>query len=245
MGGSGRKQIRHGRDRALKELERFYEGPIRGLQIAPEFYGLLESDKLRNTPLGRSLQLQQQLLGEVSAGLGGKGFGERQGKGAGRLPPDLANAIGENLMTNLARAGVEGSPAAALQASMRFTGASEAIRSQRIAQAQSVLGQVGGASILPSASEFLALGARRASEAAGIQYGSGQQLAQIGQQERQMYGQLAGMAASGALGFGAAPAGFGMAGLLGGISGRSIGSIDPSIYQKYPSYGYAGLTGGQ
>src|SRR5574337_128155 len=148
MGGSGSTSIRHARKRAMAELERSYEGPLKGLEIAPEFYGHLRSPELRNTPLGRSLQLQQLLLGEASAGLGGRAFGARRGgrAGAGALPPDLLNAISNNLASEQGARGVEGSPAAVLQAALRLTGASEGIRQNRIQMAQSVLGQIGGAS---------------------------------------------------------------------------------------------------
>lgn len=237
---SGSKSIRHGRDRALKELERYYEGPIRGLQIAPEFYKLLGSKELANTPLGRSYQLQNQIFTELSAALGGQPSG-RKGN-AGTLPPDLASAIGENLNSQLSASGIEGSPVRALQAAMRFSGASESIRSNRINQALGAVGALGGAGILPSASQFAQMGAQRAESAAGIQYKAGQDLAAAQQAQNSMWGSLLGTAASGALGFAAAPAGFGLAGLAGGITGRSISSFDPSINKLY---GLQGLLGGQ
>lgn len=243
MGGGSSKSIRHGRQRALGELERIYEGPIRGLQIAPEFYKLLGSSELKNTPIGRSVQLQQNLLDEVMSGLSGKAFGGGKRGNAGTLPPDLVSAIGENLNSQLSASGTEGSPVRALQAAMRFSGASESIRQNRIASAQSVLGQIGGASILPSASEFLNVGAQRASQAANIQYQAGLDTAQAKQQEMAGYGSLLGGLASAGLGFAAAPAGFGLAGLLGGFTGRSIGSIDPRVYGE-KGWGLQALFGG-
>lgn len=256
MGGSGASDIRTGRNRALGELERYYEGPIRGLQIAPEFYKMLGSDQLKNTPLGRSLSLQQQLLGEVSAGLGGRAFGQRAGGrgGAGVLPPDLTSSISNQLYSSLAQGGIEGSPAGALQAAMRFSGASEDIRHQRIADASAILGQIGGGSIMPSASQFAQMGANRASQAANLEMQSGEDIANAKAAQRGFYGQLLGTAASGALGFFGAPSGMGLAGLFGGLTGRSSSdfpgmfggnafagqNVDPGylmrLYGRQPNY---------
>lgn len=270
-GGSGKKTLRRGTDRALAELERFYEGPIKGLQLAPEFYKLLSSPALRNTPLGRSLALQNQLLGEVSAGLGGRAFGARKGgmRGAGVLPPDLANAIGENLTGQLAASGTEGSPAAAITAAMRFSGASEGIRQSRIGQAQSVLGQIGGASILPSASEMLGASAQRAGLAANLQYQSALSQATMERQDRDQFRGLVGSffdplgigpgfgdSSGGGSSGGGGGAAFG--GLLGGMfggggstsnarGGAALGGQAGASYGSYGAYNYGGgaASGGQ
>lgn len=232
----GWTKVRSGRDAALRELDKYYEGPLKGLEIGAQFYKMLGSADLKNTPLGRSLALQQQLLGEVSAGLGGQAFGRTKNRpGAGTLPPDLVSAIGENLNMQSGQLGLDGSPANAIRAAMRYSGASEDIRAQRIASAQSVLGQVGGGSIMPSASEFLQLGARKAESAAQLQYQGAIDMNNAREASRssrnQMYGQIAGMAASGLLGGFAAPAGMFGAGVLGGITGtgyqRFGGSSQP------------------
>lgn len=236
----GWTKIRHGRDLALQELDKYYEGPIRGLQLAPEFYKLLGSDALKNTPLGRSLNIQNQILGEISASLGGQAFGRGKGKGAGQLPPDMVSAIGENLTSNLAAAGIEGSPAGAVQAAMRFSGASENIRQQRIQQGLNAVNMLGGAGIMPSASQFLNLGAQKAESAARYQYNFGEQqqgaVDQRNAQWGQLAGQVGGMALSGALGGFAAPAGFGLAGFAGGVTGRSPSSFDPNYGKQRGSW---------
>ena len=238
----GWTKLRHGRDLALGELDKYYEGPIRGLQLAPEFYKLLGSSDLQNTPLGRSLGIQNQILGEISASLGGQAFGRTgKNKGAGALPPDMLSAIGENLTSNLAQAGIEGSPAGAIQAAMRFSGASEQIRSQRINQALNAVGALGGASIYPSASQWANLGAQKAETAARLQYNFGEQQQQAVDQRGQYWGnlagQLGGMALSGALGGLAAPSGFGLAGIAGGLTGRPITSFNPNASrQSQPSW---------
>lgn len=230
FGGSGAHDIRRGRDRALDQLEKSYEGPIRGLQIAPEFYKLLSSPELKNTPLGRSLQLQNQILGEVSAGLGGSAFGARQGgrKGAGALPPDMVSAIGENLNSQMAASGTLGSPAGAIKAAMRFSGASEDIRAQRLREAGAALDQIGGASIMPSASQFLQVGANKASQAANIEQQAGTQIAGAKQAYYQeignAIGSIGGMALGGGFGGGAMS-------MLGGLFGG--GGPQAKLNQRY------------
>lgn len=195
-GADTSRWLGRGQEKALGELGKFYEGPIQGLQIAPEFYKLLGSNAFRNTPIGKSMMLQNQLLGEVSAGLGGQGFGADRmgGRGAGTLPPDLAYSIGNNLTSQMGAAGTIGSPIGAIQAAMRFSGASEDIRAQRIAQASQILGQIGGASIMPSSSQFLGLGAERAGQAANLQYRGAQDIAQAEQQKSANFGQMFGQA---------------------------------------------------
>lgn len=233
----GWTKIRHGRDQALKELERYYEGPLKGLEIGAQFYKMLGSNDLKNTPLGRSLALQQQLLGEVSAGLGGQAFGRTKGRpGAGVLPPDLVSAIGENLNMQSGQLGLDGSPANAIRAAMRYSGASEDIRAQRINSGLNVLNTVGRGSIMPDASQFLNLGAQKAESAAAYQYKGAMDMNSERERQRagrsQMYGQIAGMAGSGLLGGFAAPAGMFGAGVLGGITGTG--------YQRF-----GGSGGGQ
>lgn len=104
---------------------------------------------------------------------------------------------------------------------MRFSGASEQIRAQRIQSAQGVLGQVGGASILPSASEFLQLGAQRAQSAANVETSMSQAEASLRASRQQAIysgiGQLVGMG----VGFagGAGLLGAGIQGMLGGAPG--------------------------
>jgi len=221
MGGSGgQRQLRHGRQRALAQLERIYEGPLEGLDIAPDFYRKLSSPELRKTPIGRSLQLQQQLLGEVSAGLGGRAFGRGKGPGAGTLPPDLVSSIQNELTSAQGAAGTEGSPAAALTAALRFSGASEAIRAQRIQSAQAVLGQVGGASLLPSASEFLQTGAQRAVSAANVEMQMSQAEANLKAQKQQSFYQGAGQI----LGIGAGLLTGGLTSGVGAAAGAAGGS---------------------
>jgi hypothetical protein len=254
FGGSGARDIRKGRDRALQQLEKSYEGPIRGLQIAPEFYKLLSSPELKNTPLGRSLDLQNQILGEVSAGLGGQAFG-RKGKGAGALPPDMVSAIGENLNSQMAASGTLGSPAGAIKAAMRFSGASEDIRRQRLQSAQSALGQIGGASIMPSASEFLQVGANKASQAANLEMQAGQQIYGAHQQHKNQLwegvGMLGGIAAApftGGMSMGMLGGGFGGLSSLfgGGGQQQQMGGYGGGIDWFAPSYlngdtGYGGM----
>lgn len=215
------REIRKGRNAALQELQGSFLGPLEGLRIAPEFFKLLQSPALRNTPLGRSLQLQQQVLGETSAALGGEPFG-RRGRGAGALPPDLVTAIGEQVGGSAGAAGIAGSPAAALKAAIRFTGASESIRQQRISSALNVLQTVGQGSIAPSASQFLEVGARKASQAADIQFQAGNLLAQARAAKDSARGKLLGTALG--LGIGAATGGLGLLpGLAGGFGGALVG----------------------
>lgn len=195
--------------------------------MAPEFYKLLSSPELKNTPLGRSLELQNQILGEVSAGLGGKAFGATGRRGnAGALPPDMVSAIGENLNSQMAASGTLGSPAGAIRAAMKFSGASEGIRQQRIASAQSALGQIGGASIMPSASEFLQVGANKAAQAANLEMQAGQQIYGAHQAHKNQLwegvGMLGGMAAAPFTG----GASMGLMGGLGGLFGGG-GQADP------------------
>lgn len=235
----GWTKVRHGRDQALKELDKYYEGPLKGLEIGAQFYKMLGSADLKNTPLGRSLELQQQLLGEVSAGLSGKAFGSRKGN-AGILPPDLVSAIGENLNMQSGQLGLDGSPANAIRAAMRYSGASEDIRAQRINSGLNVLHSVGGGSIMPDASQFLNLGAQKAESAAKYQYQGALDMNQEMERQRssrmQTYGQIAGMAGSALLGGFAAPAGMFGAGALGGITGTG--------YQRFAGGGGGGQQNG-
>lgn len=246
FGGSGARDIRKGRDRALQQLEKSYEGPIRGLQIAPEFYKLLSSPELKNTPLGRSLDLQNQILGEVSAGLGGQAFGRTKGRpGAGSLPPDMVSAIGENLTMQNAANGTGGSPANAIRAAMRFSGASEDILSQRLNNAQRALEQIGGASIMPSASQFLQVGANKASQAANLEMQAGEQIYNAHQaHQNQLWGAvgtLGGMAAAPFTG-GASLGGMGMlSGLFGGGAQSSGRPGAQSGFYTGGSYGNGGF----
>lgn len=261
FGGSGAHDIRRGRDRALDQLEKSYEGPIRGLQIAPEFYKLLSSPELKNTPLGRSLELQNQILGEVSAGLGGSAFGAR-GKGqrgAGALPPDMVSSIGENLNSQMAASGTLGSPAGAIKAAMRFSGASEDIRAQRLNEAQSALGQIGGASIMPSASEFLQVGANKASQAANLEMQAGMGIKQAKQdyygEIGSAIGSIGGLALGGGFGGGAMSmlGGGGLSALFGGGGGGAGGppsgyygsmGMQPFGYSQQQFNPYAMMSGG-
>jgi len=185
------------------------------------------------------------------------------------LPPDLVNAIGEQVGTSLGAAGVEGSPAGAIQAAMRFSGASEDIRARRIGLAQGVLGQVGGASIMPSASEFLQVGANRASQAAGyqFQYGMARGAAKDQAQQSLMsgIGKIGAVAAAPFTGgaslalLGVDPSGYGggggRAGGGGGLLGMGGGQWasqgatdqywDPQTSRAYPIFGNMGGYGGR
>lgn len=160
-----RKDLKKGREQALAQLERIYEGPLRGLQMAPEFFRLLGSDALSGTPLGRGVGLQNQLLDAVSGGLAGRS--------AGRLPADLRSSVTEGFGGAQAGRGTYGSPAGNLALANEFAGQSEAIRSQRIQNALAVLGGTSaGGSVFPSANAFLQVGANRASQAADLTYRS-------------------------------------------------------------------------
>jgi len=212
MASSGRDEVRRGRNRALAELEKSFEGPIRGLQIAPEFFGLLQSDALQNTPLGQAFNLQQAVFGEVLGGLTG------ESTFSGRLPGDLASSIGEQVAGFAGGRGTSGSPANAIQAALRFSGASENIRQSRINQALNTLQTIGQGTIFPSASQFLQVGANKASQAANVQFESGQILGGLkSQQNRALTSLVLGGLTGGLAG------GFGLLG--GSLAGGGLGSI--------------------
>jgi len=124
----------------------------------------------------------------------------------------MVSAIGENLNSQMAASGTLGSPAGAIKAAMRFSGASEDIRSQRLNNAQRALEQIGGASIMPSASQFLQVGANKASQAANLEMQAGEQIQQVHAQHKAEMG----------AGYGAL-AGIGLAPFTGGMSMGMLG----------------------
>ena len=210
--GSTSEQSRHdlkkGREQALGQLERIFEGPLRGLQMAPEFFKLLGSPELAGTPLGRGVGLQNQLLDAVSGGLAGRS--------AGRLPGDLQSAVTESFGGAQAGRGTYGSPAANLGLANEFAGQSEAIRQQRINSALAVLGGTSAAgSVLPSASQFLQVGAQRSLSAADTISKSFAGEAQYAYQDAES--QRSALASLGGIGLGALTGG--IAGGFGGLAG--------------------------
>ena len=228
MGSSGAgREISRARRRSLEELERVYEGPIRGLEMAPEFFRLLESPDLAGSPLARGVQLQNTLIDEAIGGLTGGGL-------AGRLPQDIASSIGNSVASAQGARGTFGAPVGAVEAGLRLTGASEDIRQRRISNALGILqGTSAGGSVFPSASEFLQLGANRAFQAANIEKELGLAKANIEQQESSALGGTIGRVGFGALaGIGSLATGgallpaLGMFGLgaLGGAPGLSFGA---------------------
>lgn len=146
----------------------------------------------------------------------------------------MVSAIGENLNSQMAASGTLGSPAGAIRAAMRFSGASEDIRAQRLNEAQSALGQIGGASIMPSASQFLQVGANKAAQAANIEQQTGQEIYNAHQAHKnQLWGAVGTLG-----GIAAAPFTGGMSlGMLGGGGGLSSlfggGSQQQQLNQRY------------
>lgn len=214
-----------------KQLEGALKGPIEGLQLAPEFFKLLSSPELAGTPLGQSYLAQQEVFNNILGGLTG------QGMLAGKLPGDLASAIGENLASEQAARGTFGSPAGAIQAAMRFSGASEDIAQRRIQTALQAINQLGGAGVLPGASQFLQAGLEKSLTGAKIFAELGlaganqqaQQNAAIGNVIGTALGGLTGGLAGG-LGVLSGPLGIqgGLGGALGGF-GLGTGFLPPSL----------------
>jgi hypothetical protein len=128
----------------------------------------------------------------------------------------MVSAIGENLNSQMAASGTLGSPAGAIKAAMRFSGASEDVRARRLNEAGAALEQIGGASIMPSASQFLQVGANKASQAANIEQQAGTQIAGA---KQNYYGEIGNAIGSiGALGLGGGFGGGAMS-MLGGGGG--------------------------
>lgn len=209
------KKIRSGRNRALAELEKSFDGPVRGLQIAPEFFNLLQSPELAGTPLAGAFNTQNAIFDNVLGGLSGN-------RSAGQLPSDLANAIGENLASAQGARGTFGSPAGLLEAANRFSGASESIAQSRISQALQAVQAIGAGSIFPSASQFLQVGANKAANAAQIQFQAGQAQAAERARQNAAISQVVGTVLGGFFGPGGAALGsqLGSAAAGGGPSGQ-------------------------
>lgn len=207
----------------------FFRGPLKGLVLAPEFFGLLGSPDFSGNPLGLGLRLQEALLKSGISGLQGGRF---------RVPKGVASASREQLGSELAAFGIETSPAAAIAATERFTGISEQVRNSRISQALQILNSGGGAgSIFPSASEFLQLGANQQLGLANVRLQGAQATQARSDTESAATGQLLGLVA--ALGLGAATGGLGLlpglaAGGAGALGGAGIfsGLIPPGIFQR-------------
>ena len=211
----GIRSLRRAESNALDELDKSFQGPLEGLRLAPEFFGLLQSDELAGTPLAGGLAIQNQLQSEALAGLrGDPSF-------AAKLPKDLESSIGEQLSSHLGALGVETSPASAIEAALRFSGGSEAIRTNRINSALAVLNATGQGSIYPGSSEFLNLGANLALNKANVRGNSALRFADLSFQRAGQFGQLAGQlfgAAAGASGLFGGPGGFAGAGQFLGLS---------------------------
>ena len=221
---SASREIGRGRKAAKQSLT----GPIQGLQMAPEFFRLLQSPELAGTPLAQSLAAQQAVLQNVTGALtGDRTF-------AGQLPGDLASAIGENLAGAQGARGTFGSPAGAIEAGLRFSGASEQIRAQRIQSALQAIQGVGAGAIFPSASEFLQGGLQRAQMLVGLAGTA----AGIAQQEQAARGQVIGRLVGGVLGL--ATGGLGGALVGSGLTNSLIGGSGSTNSLNSP---YAGLFG--
>lgn len=219
MGANPKSSIRHGIKAAMRELEKSYEGPLRGLDVAKDFFARLGSEEFAGTPLARGLGLQNALLDEATLGLtGGSNFA---------LPTEIGRAAGNQIGGFLGAAGIEGSPAGAVAAANRLTGISEQVRQSRLGQALTILGGAAGGSVFPSASEFLRVGANKASQAANIQYQGGLAKANAQSAYNAGIGQIAGILGGGAIG--ALTGGLGLIGGLGGgltgvLGGFGVGS---------------------
>lgn len=216
----GIRRLRSSESDALDELNRSYQGPLEGLRLAPEFFRLLSSGELAGTPLAGALALQNQLQKEALGGLtGDTSF-------AAKLPKDLEASIGEGLSSQLGALGIETSPSAAIQAALKYSGGSEAVRQNRINSALAVLNQTGGAAIYPSSQDFLDVGANLALNKAKVRSQSDLAFSNLYFQRAGQYAGLAGQAltgGAGASGLFGGPGGFAGAGQFLGLSQPSQG----------------------
>lgn len=234
FGGSaaGTKDIKKSRDRALQQLQSAFEGPLKGLQQAIPFFKMLASPELANTPLGRGVGLQQELISQAMGGLQGQAFN------AGKIPADMNSAVLESLGQAQAARGTYGSGTGDLELGNRFAGISEQLRTQRLHDALAVLGGTSAAgSVAPSASQWLGTSLATAQAGADVEMRSGQLLAQADMAQSQARGQLLGGVLS--FGLGAGLGGFGGGGgfnLLSALrgGGAASGFLPASAF---PSFG--------
>lgn len=237
-----RKDIAKGREQALQQLSQIFQGPLEGLRLAPEFFRLAGSADLANTPVGKGLSLQNQILDQASAALNGQDFN------GGRIPADLQSAILESTGGQQAARGTYGGGAANLALANRFAGASEDIRARRQQSAlQALAGTGAAAGVLPGSEFFGQLGAQRSLAAANAIQSSFADEAkyafQSEQSQQQAYGQLLGLglgAVTGGLAGGLG--GLGGLGISGGLGGAGQGAL---AFTGLAPYGAFGRPAGQ